>query len=62
MLDAGQPLLLKAIPAIATLPARLSVDCANAAAVTVSPLPFASPRFEVSMAWHRQDANPPAYR
>jgi DNA-binding transcriptional LysR family regulator len=56
------PLLLKTVPAIATLPARLAVACANAAALTTSPLPFESPRFEVSMAWHRRDTASPPHR
>lgn len=56
------PLLLKAVPAIATLPSRLSVACANAAALTASPLPFDSPRFEVAMLWHRRDTASPPHR
>lgn len=56
------PLLLKSVPAIATLPKRLSIACANAAALTVSPLPFASPHFDVSMLWHRRDSASPAHR
>lgn len=50
------PLMLKTVSAIATLPVRLSIACANAAALTVSPLPFAGPRFDVSMLWHRRDS------
>ncbi len=56
----GIPLLLKSVPAIATLPLRLSRLCANAAALTVSPLPFEAPRFEVSMLWHKRDTPVPA--
>lgn len=56
------PLMLKTVPAIATLPARLSVACANAAALTVSPLPFAGPRFDVSMLWHRRDSKSAAHQ
>lgn len=56
------PLMLKTVPAIATLPARLSLACANAAALTVSPLPFAGPRFDVSMLWHRRDSASAAHQ
>lgn len=58
----GIPLLLTSVPAIATLPRRLSRLCANAAALTASPLPFEAPRFEVSMLWHRRDADSAAHR
>jgi DNA-binding transcriptional LysR family regulator len=56
------PLLLKAVPAVATLPLRLSQQCANAAALTVSPLPFDGLRFEVSMPWHKRDSQVAAQR
>ncbi|MBR0655524.1 LysR family transcriptional regulator [Plastoroseomonas arctica] len=56
------PLMLKTVPAIATLPIRLSVACANAAALTVSPLPFAGPRFDVSMLWHKRDSASAAHQ
>lgn len=56
------PLMLKTVSAIATLPVRLSIACANAAALTVSPLPFAGPRFDVSMLWHRRDSASAAHR
>lgn len=58
----GIPLLLARVPAIATLPRRLSVLCANAARLTVSPLPFPGPRFDVSMLWHRRDGASAAHR
>ena len=58
----GIPLLLKAVPAIATLPLRLSQQCANAAALSASPLPFVAPRFDVSMLWHRRDTPVAAHR
>ncbi|MGK7870053.1 LysR family transcriptional regulator [Falsiroseomonas sp. E2-1-a20] len=51
------PMLLKQVPAVATLPRRLCMACANAAALTVSPLPFPPRRFEISMLWHRRDSN-----
>jgi LysR family transcriptional activator of mexEF-oprN operon len=50
------PMMLKQVPAIATLPARFAHFCANAAALATSPLPFPSPTFAVSMVWHRRDA------
>lgn len=58
----GIPLLLTSAPAIATLPQRLSRVCANAAALTASPLPFDTPRFDVSMLWHRRDTQAAAHR
>ena len=50
------PMILRAVPAIATLPARFAQFCANAAALATSPLPFPLPTFAVSMVWHRHDA------
>jgi DNA-binding transcriptional LysR family regulator len=50
------PMMLKQVPAIATLPARFAHFCVNAAALATSPLPFPSPTFAVSMVWHRRDA------
>jgi DNA-binding transcriptional LysR family regulator len=56
------PMLLKQVPAVATLPRRLCMACANAAALTVSPLPFPPRSFEISMLWHRRDSNAAAQR
>jgi LysR family transcriptional regulator, mexEF-oprN operon transcriptional activator len=58
----GIPLLLTSVPAIATLPLRLSRLCANAAALTASPLPFDGPCFDVSMLWHQRDGTSAAHR
>lgn len=56
------PLLLKRAPAISTLPRRLCVACANAAALTVSALPVPVRRFDISMLWHRRDSGSVAHR
>ncbi len=56
------PLLLKRVPAISTLPRRLCMACANAAALTVSELPVPVRRFDISMLWHRRDSGSPSHR
>jgi DNA-binding transcriptional LysR family regulator len=50
------PMMLKSAPLIATLPARVAHFCSNAATLTVSPLPFDGPGFDVSMVWNRRDS------
>lgn len=50
------PMMLKTAPLIATLPARVARFCSNAATLTVSPLPFEGPGFDVSMVWNRRDS------
>lgn len=54
------PMILHQAPLIATLPKRLAQYCANAASLATSPLPFASPKFQVSMVWHRRDSGSPS--
>ncbi|MBV8092964.1 MAG: LysR family transcriptional regulator [Acetobacteraceae bacterium] len=49
------PMMLKSAPVIATLPARVARFCSNAATLTVSPLPFEGPGFDISMVWNRRD-------
>lgn len=56
------PLMLKRADAIASLPRRLCLACANASALTVSPLPVPARRFDVSLLWHRRDTASPAHR
>lgn len=56
------PLMLKRAAAISTLPARLCAACANASALTVSPLPFPAKRFDISMLWNRRDTASAAHR
>jgi DNA-binding transcriptional LysR family regulator len=56
------PLMLKRVSALASLPRRLCLACANAAALTVSPLPVPARSFDVSMLWHRRDTASPAHR
>lgn len=56
------PLLLRQVPAVATLPRQLCMACGNAASLTVSPLPVPVRRFDISMLWHRRDSASPAHR
>jgi DNA-binding transcriptional LysR family regulator len=49
------PLLLRRVQAFCSLPRRLCLACANAAALTVSPLPVPARRFDISMLWHQRD-------
>ncbi|WP_158292165.1 LysR family transcriptional regulator [Paracraurococcus ruber] len=56
------PLLLRSTAAFATLPTRLCAACANAASLTISPLPVPVRQFEVSMLWHRRDSASAAQR
>ncbi len=56
------PLLLRSTAAFATLPTRLCAACANAASLTISPLPVPVRRFEVSMLWHKRDSASAAQR
>jgi DNA-binding transcriptional LysR family regulator len=56
------PMLLKQVPAISTLPRRLCMACANAAALTVSDLPVPVRAFDIALLWHRRDSNSAAHR
>jgi DNA-binding transcriptional LysR family regulator len=49
-------------PALAVLPRRVAADLVAVCAVTMRPLPFASPRVALSMIWHRRLDNHPAHR
>jgi len=49
------PLLLRRVRAFCGLPRRLCLACANAAALSVSPLPVPARRFDISMLWHQRD-------
>ncbi len=53
------PFILRAVPALANMPAIAAGYFAREYGLALSPLPFRSPRFEVSMVWHvRTDADP----
>jgi LysR family transcriptional regulator, mexEF-oprN operon transcriptional activator len=52
--------LLHEQPMIATLPRRYAELCAVTAKLSISPLPFASPKFDISMMWHARDETNPA--
>jgi LysR family transcriptional activator of mexEF-oprN operon len=54
--------LLHQLPVIAALPHRYAALCATTSQLTVSPLPFETPRFTVSMMWHRRDQNLPGLK
>jgi LysR family transcriptional activator of mexEF-oprN operon len=55
------PMLLKSAPLIATLPARLARFCVSAARLATSPLPFETPRYDVSMVWNDRESNSPSH-
>lgn len=51
--------LLHQLPMIATLPRHYAELCAVTSKLAISPLPFSTPRFAISMMWHvRDDASP----
>jgi LysR family transcriptional activator of mexEF-oprN operon len=53
------PFLLRSAPVLANVPSVTAVQYANEFGLAARPLPFASPRFEVSLLWHaRHDADP----
>lgn len=53
------PFLLKRRRAVANMPATAAHHCAAAYGLALSPLPLASPEFEVSLVWHvRTDGDP----
>lgn len=53
------PFLLRSAPVLANVPAVAARQYAKEFRLTAHPLPFKSPRFEVSLLWHaRHDADP----
>jgi LysR family transcriptional activator of mexEF-oprN operon len=53
------PFLLRSAPMLANVPSVTARQYANEFGLTAQPLPFKSPRFEVSLLWHaRQDSDP----
>jgi LysR family transcriptional activator of mexEF-oprN operon len=53
------PFLLHGLRAVAALPRRVAENCADAAGLSVCPLPLPSEGYDVRMAWHRRaDADP----
>jgi LysR family transcriptional regulator, mexEF-oprN operon transcriptional activator len=56
------PFLLRGLRAVATIPRRLAENCADVAGLSVSPLPIAAERFDVSMLWHARTETDPAHR
>jgi LysR family transcriptional activator of mexEF-oprN operon len=56
---ATSPHLLRALPAITTVPQHIAVRWRDAHGLTLSPLPFQLPSYSVSMAWaSAHDADP----
>jgi LysR family transcriptional regulator, mexEF-oprN operon transcriptional activator len=51
--------LLHQLPMIATLPRHYAELCAVTSQLAISPLPFATPKFAVSMVWHARDDTSP---
>lgn len=56
------PLLLRRVQAFCGLPRRLCLACANAGALSVSPLPVPARRFDISMLWHQRDSTSTAHQ
>ena len=54
------PFLLHGFRAVSALPRRLAENCAEAAGLTVCPVPLPSPGYDIRMAWHRRTASDPA--
>ncbi len=52
--------LLHQLPLIATLPRHYAELCAATSDLVLSPLPFDTPRFKISMVWHGRNANDPS--
>lgn len=52
--------LVRALPVIATVPRRYGQLCARTSELSISKLPFNSPRFNISMMWHARDDDDPA--
>jgi DNA-binding transcriptional LysR family regulator len=54
------PFLLHGFRAIAAVPCRLAENCAEAAGLSICPVPLPSDGYDVRMAWHRRTASDPA--
>jgi DNA-binding transcriptional LysR family regulator len=54
------PFLLHGFRAIAAVPRRLAENCADAAGLSMCPVPLPSDGYDVRMAWHRRTASDPA--
>jgi LysR family transcriptional activator of mexEF-oprN operon len=54
------PLLLRKQPLISTLPECMARHCASLAGLQISPLPFRSPTYDVSVLWHSRRTHDPA--
>ena len=54
------PFLLHGFRAVSALPRRLAENCADAAGLTMCPVPLPSKGYDVRMAWHRRTSSDPA--
>jgi DNA-binding transcriptional LysR family regulator len=54
------PFLLHGLRAVAALPRRLAENCADAAGLSVCPVPLPSAGYDVRMVWHRRNGADPA--
>jgi DNA-binding transcriptional LysR family regulator len=54
------PFLLHGFRAVAALPRRLAENCAEAAGLSICPVPLPSSGYDVRMVWHRRTASDPA--
>ncbi len=55
------PFLLHGFRAVAALPSRLAENCADAAGLSICPVPLPSNGYDVRMVWHRRTASDPAH-
>ena len=54
------PFLLHGLRAVAALPRRLAENCADAAGLSICPVPLPSDGYDVRMTWHRRTEADPA--
>lgn len=54
------PFLLHGFRAVSALPRHLAENCAEAAGLTICPLPLSSEGYDVRMVWHRRTSADPA--
>jgi DNA-binding transcriptional LysR family regulator len=55
------PFLLHGFRAIAAVPRRLAENCAEAAGLSICPVPLPSDGYDVRMAWHQRTTSDPAH-
>lgn len=56
------PYILMGTDLIATMPARTARVCADMFPLALASVPFAAPKLDMMMIWHRRNSNDPAHR